>query len=466
MNCPYLNLGFVSKINQHDRMSSDSILASPMLILAIFISTVSGFLVGAGSCYVWHESLIKRQLKQVLAVMETSVDREDISLSVVSQLRRRAVISQAQQQRLEQELFRWQSLLQSAPIGYLQLDAENQVLWCNQTAQSLLKINKWDRGKARLLLELVRSYELDRFIQQVRSRSISEGESNQVNHELIWQFHFGYQEAADSQSIWLKANCIPLADGAIAVFIESQQDRVDAATAQERWLGDLAHEIRTPLTSIYLLAETLQAKVTPDLTRWADRILKETNRSIDLVQHFSELSRLETPATQNLRLAAVDLIRLIDDVWHTLAPIAAQKQIEFICTGLPKLVLELDSARFTQVLINLLDNSIKYCPDRGHIWINIDLLGSNRVEIDFFDDGSGFTQTDLPYIFDRLYRGDVSRQRLPKSNSNLDSQTTGSGLGLAIVRQIILAHQGSIVANNHPNTGGAWLKIMLPNNLE
>lgn len=435
-----------------------------MLFLAILISTVSGLLVGAGSCYVWHESSVKRQLQQVLAVMESAVDREDISLPIVSQLRRRAIISQKQQAQLQQQLFGWQSLLQEAPIGYLQLDADNQVLWCNQTAQSLLQINKWDAGKASLLLELVRSYELDRFIDRIRSQSDAERASNQVANQLIWQFHFGYQEAADSQSIWLKANVIPLADGAMAIFVESQQDRVDAATAQERWLGDLAHEIRTPLTSIYLLAETLQAKVTPDLTRWADRILKETNRSIDLVQHFSELSRLETPGTQNLRLGSVDLIRLIDDVWHTLAPIAAQKQIEFSCTGLPQLGLELDIARFTQVLINLFDNSIKYCPDRGQISIDIQLIGSNRVEIDFFDDGSGFTQTDLPYIFDRLYRGDVSRQRLPTNNSNFDAHTTGSGLGLAIVRQIILAHQGSIVANNHPITGGAWFKIILPNN--
>jgi two-component system, OmpR family, phosphate regulon sensor histidine kinase PhoR len=434
-----------------------------MLLLAIFISTVSGLLVGAGSCYVWRESVVKRQLQQVLSVMESAVDHEDISLPIVSQLRRRAIISQKQQAQLQQQLFGWQSLLQEAPIGYLQLDADNQVLWCNQTAQHLLQINKWDVGKTRLLLELVRSYELDRFIDRIRSQSEAERGSNQVTNQLIWQFHFGYQEAADSQSIWLKANVIPLADGAMAIFVESQQDQVDTATAQERWLGDLAHEIRTPLTSIYLLAETLQAKVTPDLTRWADRILKETNRSIDLVQHFSELSRLETPGTQNLRLGSVDLIRLIDDVWHTLAPIAAQKQIEFSCTGLPQIVLELDTARFTQVLINLFDNSIKYCPDRGQISIDIQLLGSNRVEIDFWDDGSGFTQTDLPYIFDRLYRGDLSRQRIPTSNSNLNPQTTGSGLGLAIVRQIILAHQGSIVANNHPITGGAWFKIILPN---
>ena len=438
------------------------------MFLVISIATISGIIVGAGGCYIWREAHAKQQLQRVLAVMETDEDRENISLPIISQLRRRAIASQQQQQHLQQQLFTWQSLLQAAPIGYLQLDAENQVLWCNQKAQQLLQIHKWHPGQTRLLLELVRSYELDRFIAKVRSA--------QIANELVWQFHFGYQEAANSQSIWLKANGMPLADGAIGVFSESQQQQVDAATARERWLGDLAHEIRTPLTAIHLLAETLESKVTPDLTRWASRILTETNRLIDLVQHFLELSQLENSSAQSLQLAEVDLIGLIDDVWHTIEPIAKQRQIEFVYTGPTQLTLEIDRARFTQVLINLFDNSLKYCPDRGHIWIDIKLLQPdprvdntrsttelNSVLIDLYDDGTGFTPSDLPYIFDRLYRGDVSRQRQPTRDGKSDSQTTGSGLGLAIVRQIVLVHQGTIVANNHPTTHGAWFQITLPN---
>ncbi len=425
------------------------------MFLAIFISAIAGLLVGAGGCYIWRETHFRQQLRQVLAVMETSEYHEDISLPMVSQLRRRAMIGQQQQQQLQQQLFSWQSLLEEAPIGYLQLDADNQVLWCNQSAKHLLQIQKWHSEQAKLLLELVRSYELDQLIEKARS--------SQVAQELVWQFYFGYHDAANSQSIWLKANSIPLANGAIGIFIESQQNQVDAASLQERWLGDLAHEIRTPLTAIHLLAETLQSKVTPDLTRWANRILQETNRLIDLVQHFVELSQLETSSNQYLRLAEVDFIRLIDDVWHTIEPIAKQRQIEFILTGPQQLILEIDPARFTQVLMNLFDNSIKYCPDRGHIWIDIQFLAPDRVEIDLYDDGSGFAQSDLPHIFDRLYRGDISRQRQPTSTSNLNYQAAGSGLGLAIVRQIILAHKGTIVANNHPTTGGAWLQITVPN---
>ena len=79
------------------------------------------------------------------------------------------------------------------------------------------------------------------------------------------------------------------------------------------------------------------------------------------------------------------------------------------------------------------------------------------IKIDIIDSGMGFNASDLPFIFERLYRGDKSRVR--------ESQTSaveGSGLGLAIVEQIIQAHGGKIVAKNHPEIGGAWMELFLP----
>ena len=202
-------------------------------------------------------------------------------------------------------------------------------------------------------------------------------------------------------------------------------------------------------------------------------MLAETNRLIDLVQHFLELSQLETSPAQYLRLARVDLVVLIEDAWYTLEPIASQRQIGLIYTGAQQLVLEIDRSRFMQVFINLFDNSLKYCPDRGHIWIDIQEVDRDRltsqVEINLYDDGEGFDRSDLPHVFDRLYRGDLSRNRqsadlTPSLSGNENTiLTTGSGLGLAIVRQIILAHGGTVTANNHPKTGGAWIQVVLPN---
>jgi two-component system, OmpR family, phosphate regulon sensor histidine kinase PhoR len=422
--------------------------------LHVLISTIAGLCVGAGGGYLWRELSMRRQLRQVLVVMENSQAREDVSLPMVSQLRRQASIVRQQQQQLAEELFSWQSLLQAAPIGYLQLDAENQVLWCNQIARELLHINKWEQGQARLLLELVRSYELDRTIEKTRS--------TQLPKKLTWQFYFGYQETADVQSIWLMATSIPLLDGAVGVFIESQQTQVEAAATRERWLADLAHEIRTPLTAIRLVAETLENKVSPELTRWVERMLHETNRTIDLVQHFLELSQLETEPDRYLLLARVDIVATIAAAWQTVEPIATQRQIELVLPSSQQLYLEIDLDRFVRVFINLFDNSIKYCPDRGRIWVDICSIDREQpadwVEINLYDDGAGFSPSDLPYVFDRLYRGDVSRKR----QQNNSPATSGSGLGLAIVRQIIVAHGGTVTANNHPKTGGAWLQILLP----
>ncbi len=418
------------------------------------VSAIAGFLVGAVGCYIWREVYLRRQLRQILAVMESSQHREEISLPLVSKLRRQAAIVQQQQQQLQQQLLTYQTALERSPIGYLQVDEENQLLLCNQTAQQLLHIQNWESSQARLLLELVRSYELDRLIEQTRS--------TQTIQKLVWQFHSGYSKTADSKSIWLEVNTIPLFGGAIGVFIESQQTNIDAANARERWLADLAHEIRTPLTSIRLVAETLEPRVPPNLTRWVQRMLQETTRLIDLVQHFLELSQLETAPDRYLELTTLTLASLIEDAWHTLEPIAAQRQIKSIYTGSEQLELTIDRARFTQVLINLFDNSIKYCPDRGQIWIDVRLIERKEsptlVEINFYDDGDGFAEKDLPYVFDRLYRGDLSRKR--SAVECIDRQTTGSGLGLAIVRQIILAHGGSVTADNHPTTGGAWIQLI------
>ncbi len=426
----------------------------------VVIFAIAGFLVGASGCYLWREQYLRQQLRQVLAVMETAQQPEEISLPIVSKLRRQALIMQQEQLGIVQQSLSLQTALMQAPIGYLQLDDENQILLCNQAAQHLLQIQNWESGQVRLLLELVRSYELDRLIEKTRT--------TQTARQLVWQFHSGYSKAADSQSTWLKANSIPLINGAIGVFIESQQAQIDATTERERWLADLAHEIRTPLTSMRLIAETLESRVTPNLTRWVQRMLRETNRLIDLVQHFLELSQLEAAPAEYLHLTVVDAIELITEAWHTLEPIAAQREIEFCYSGPQQLACKLDRARFTQVFINLFDNSIKYCPDGGHIWIDILMLEPSeppsQIQIDLYDDGAGFAQTDIPYVFDRLYRGDVSRQRQLSNQENLDRQTTGSGLGLAIVRQIILAHGGTITARNHPTTGGAWIQVILPDN--
>ncbi|MBD2179721.1 histidine kinase [Planktothrix sp. FACHB-1355] len=395
------------------------------------------------------------------------------ALPLISRLRRGILLADRYRQNLEIELETWQEFLQVAPCGFLIVDEENQLLWCNEQARQLLNLDRWEPGQIRLLLELVRSYELDQLIEQTRQR--------QQPCQQEWVFHPTYpnaQAVGGARSFTLRASSWPLPEGEVAVFLENRQALVELSQAQDRWVSDLAHELRTPLTSIRLVAEALQDRLQPPMSRWVERLLPEVNRLIDLVQDWLELSQLEVDSSNKLRRKPLELRSLIVSVWHSLEPLVVPKQLELSYSGPDSLWLEADESRLHRVFLNLLDNSIKYSPPLGEIRVEVNLLPKNDVaklvEINIIDSGVGFPESDLPHVFERLYRGDASRTRqtasplpedeMPRSSSQASGilSTTGSGLGLAIVRQIVLAHGGSVQAKNHPQTGGAWLKIELP----
>jgi two-component system phosphate regulon sensor histidine kinase PhoR len=464
--------------------------------IASLTSFLAGLTLGGIVCYWWQRFQWQQQLDNLLAVVGDRQERN--ALPTISQLRRKIAESQEQQQVLASKLKSYADLLDRVPTGYLQVDGENQILACNPIARQLLHIHNWPADRGKMLLKSVLSYELDRLIEDTRQ--------SQNFKQLDWQFHPRYITEGDSTAQWLGAIGIPLVAGEVGIFINSQQSQIDAAQARSRWIADLAHELRTPLTSIRLVAENLQDKVPDSLQRWVDRILQATQRLIDLIQNFLDLSNLEESPSQYIKLADVDAIEVIHHAWQTLEPIAQQRQIKLVYTGLQELHLEADAARLTQVFLNLFDNSIKYSPDGGEIkvhirqspeleftpdrrelpfdspllarrsrefpaiWLDVPLKDQvlptddrhtrAGVEIDIEDEGSGFNPADLPYIFDRLFRSDPARYRDPQTGQEITAK--GSGLGLAIVRQIIVAHGGNIIARNHPQTGGAWMQIQLP----
>jgi two-component system, OmpR family, phosphate regulon sensor histidine kinase PhoR len=258
----------------------------------------------------------------------------------------------------------------------------------------------------------------------------------------------------------------------VGVFLENRQAMFDINQARDRAFSDLAHELRTPLTSIRLVVETLQDRLEPPLSSWVNRLQQEVDRLINLVQSWLELTQLETNPTIQIHHQPVEIRSLIASVWATLEPLAQRQQIHIAYCGPETIWLRADESRIYQVFLNLLDNSIKYSPPCATIQVQTKILslknnledksnGSSMLSISIIDSGVGFTETDLPHVFERFYRGDQARTRSPRE-SNTANAIVGSGLGLAIVEQIVLAHGGSIKAMNHPETGGAWLQIELP----
>ncbi len=434
------------------------------------MTTILPFLLGLSlglGFYFWQHRRHQQQLDKILGALHK--DSSNVSLNIISRLRRGVVLANQRQEQLEKELEIWQQLLQVAPLGYLQVDEENQLLWCNEQAQQVLQIDRWEPGRLRLLLELVRSYELDQLIEATRRQ--------QQSMEEEWVFHptFTNGDAIGTlNSLTLRAYSWPLPERQVGVFVENRQPLVNITQSRNQWVSDLAHELRTPLTSIRLVAEALQKRLEPPATRWVEQMLRENERLINLVQDWLELTQMEKDPSTILTYQNLELRPLIESAWQTLEPLAQSRQLNLVYSESDPMYLRADQTRLTQVFLNLLDNSIKRSPPQANIRVEVTRLetadkvsdeinAQSLLQIDVIDSGSGFSEIDLPHVFERFYRGDTSRRRQQTdSDSEAVTRSQGSGLGLSIVQQIIQAHGGTIEGRNHPETGGAWLQIILP----
>ncbi|MEH1888138.1 MAG: ATP-binding protein [Nostoc sp.] len=424
-----------------------------MLLLGFFL----GLAVGIGF-WVWQQVQLNRYLGRLLRPLTSHSDK--MGLLLFPALRQEIAMVKQQRQDLQQSLQTYQDLLDFAPVGYLQVDEENQLLWCNQQAQEILYLQGWQPEQVRLLLELVRSYELDHLIEQTRDR--------QKPQTREWIFHPSCDDAAEMatiKSLALRASSLPLPNGQVGVFLENRQPLLDINQIRDRSFSDLAHELRTPLTSIRLVVETLQTRLEPPLNRWVNRLMQEVDRLINLVQSWLELTQMEANPNMQLQAKAVELRSLIASVWETLEPLAQRQHLSLAYSGPENLWIKADEARIYQVFLNLLDNSIKYSLPGTSIHVETKILSTKDndraspiLEINLIDSGVGFSEADLPHVFERFYRGDKARTHSPQDGNSIGA-IVGNGLGLAIVEQILLAHGGSIKAMNHPETGGAWMQL-------
>ena len=442
------------------------------------------------------------QLKRKLSRMakELGIPRQSIREIKTDPLTATLTDYQTGYEQLVDQLRDHDEIIRNAPIGYLQVDSENQLLWCNEIACQYLAIQRYQHASPRLLLEVVRSYELDALIEQARDR--------QTLCQRDWAFYPALESLPSPQqhpSKLLRGSAFLLLEGQVGVFLENRQEVAQLVQQRDRWVSDVAHELKTPLTSIRLVAEALQTRLEPPHRQWIDRLLNEAIRLSTLVQEFLDLSHLEVLPARQLTFKAVDLTTLIKSAWGGVEPLASTKDLRLNFQGSDQIIIQADEARLYRVFINLFDNCIKYSPAHQDIDLLISYLGTStldqrgtQVQIDLIDRGPGIPEADLPFIFERLYRADPSRARQPTEPKTITTRTTsaakavmtnsdsqraglftikpaksfetmlavhpgsGSGLGLAIVRQIVEAHLGSVMAQNDPETGGAWVQIRLP----
>jgi two-component system sensor histidine kinase CiaH len=220
---------------------------------------------------------------------------------------------------------------------------------------------------------------------------------------------------------------------------------------QQLFVSDASHELRTPLSVIQAHTELLlrhPEQTIEQESRYISTILKETKRMNKLVNSLLTLARVDSNQTE-LDIQPIHIDQVMKDVIDQMSYLAQIKQI-VIHTELDEGVLvQADVERIHQLFIILLDNALKYTQEHGFIQANVKKY-TQTVIIEIIDNGMGISKQDLPFIFDRFFRGDKARTRAEG----------GTGLGLSIARWIVEGHNGKIHAES--KSTGTRFVISMP----
>ena len=227
-----------------------------------------------------------------------------------------------------------------------------------------------------------------------------------------------------------------------------------AEQARRNLTADVAHELRTPLQIIQGNLEGALDGVYEPTPEHLRATLDETRRLGRLVGDLQTLSLAESGQLP-LYPRAVDAADLLEDVALRFMAQAAESGVTLKVHADSPLPLSVDPDRLEQVLSNLTANALRHTPAGGRVTLAA-RAGGDGVELSVSDTGEGIPAADLPYVFDRFWRGDRARGRA----------TGGSGLGLAIARQLVRAHGGAIRATSEPGAGTTFTIALLsqPNN--
>ena len=240
----------------------------------------------------------------------------------------------------------------------------------------------------------------------------------------------------------------------IEKFARGKKIEIETLKIREEYrkdfLGNVAHEMKTPLFTIQGYILTLLDGAMEDKKirkKYLDRANKAVERLLYIVKDLDTITKLES-GTQQVTKHPIDIIALIRSVFEMLEMKAEKKNISLIFDRpyLKEITVLADHEKIEQVLINLIENSIKYGHTNGTTEVSVEDLVKDKVIVRVTDNGDGISREHLPRLFERFYRVD-------KSGSRKDG---GSGLGLSIVKHIVEAHGERIYVESEPDVGSEF----------
>jgi two-component system phosphate regulon sensor histidine kinase PhoR len=346
-------------------------------------------------------------------------------------------------------------ILQSMREGVLVLDGDHRILLVNPALRTTLLLGSDVEGKAPL--EAIRNADL----QEILDKSSSSNEPTSGEIEVGGLTRKRLLVHASPLPVVESGGGAPSPGGAaaglLAVFVDVTEIR-RLETLRKDFVANVSHELRTPVTAVRSAVETLRHTLERDQTasaRFVDMIDRNAQRLGSLVEDLLDLSRIESQEYKpelealSLRPAAEQVVSLLrakvdDKRQHLLLEIPAEG-----------FVLRADRRALEQVLTNLVENAVKYCPAGASITLRARLVDNGaepHARIEVVDTGPGIEPRHQPRLFERFYRVDGGRSR----------DMGGTGLGLSIVKHLVEAMSGAVGVESSPGRGSLfWFTIPL-----
>lgn len=332
---------------------------------------------------------------------------------------------------------RWvEAIFDGLQDGIMLVDGTEQVIWANNRAGELLGSNHTVLTEQRLTM-LARDYEL---VAQYRV-VLRDGEPSTRTMQ-----HLRSGRAIDIAILPVETGGERL--GLIVLRDVTELRRLELV--RREFVANVSHELKTPLASIRALADTLEAGAIddPDVSgEFLGRIVLEVDRLNALVDELLDLGRLESGrlALDYRPTSPLELIeRAAARLQYQIEAAGLEFQLD-VAPDLPPVML--DPGRMEQVLLNLIQNAVKFTPAGGSILLRAS-ESSGTLLIEVIDTGAGIHEDELPRLFERFYKSDRARR------------STGTGLGLAIAKHIVLAHGGQIGVRSVLGEGSTFTVVL------
>lgn len=314
-------------------------------------------------------------------------------------------------------------LLEHAPVMALLLDAENRVVGANESARDFFEIEQ-----ARLPASLVEVTLESRLFDVVRlDQPKAEAQLVHRRATVLTQLVAGRRE------------------GEKLLFLTNITELRRLATVRQEFVANLVHELKTPITSLRLTAESLLGDPLPkDRRRFAERLVREADLMSKIIDNLRQLGDIET-GTMAVDVSEFDLAELVHD---SVARLDTDRTVN---SSVPaNLVISTDRPKLAQALGNLLDNAAKFSPPGTAIDVNTEVKGE-EVVLSVRDRGPGISPEHWSRVFERFYKVDRARPR----------EAGGFGLGLAITKHLVQVLGGRIWTET-AREGGQVFYIALP----